>query len=130
MPWAGMVTSAAGALAIVRVFHDPHFLSPATRAAATSDQTGGLAGGFVDPLLWDPCPWGLGPDLRGAKSPHWVPELAGADSFGHSGASGSLAWYAPAADVAWAILGARTADNGWLLRRSPAISAAILAQQL
>ncbi len=128
LPWAGMVTNVAGALAIVRTFRDPQFLSAATAAAATADQTGGLSGGFVEPLFWKPCPWGLGPDLRGAKSPHWVPAEAGADSFGHSGASGCLAWYAPAADLAWAIFGARTADNGWLLRRSPALSTAILAQ--
>ncbi len=128
LPWAGMVTNAAGALAIVRAFRDPQFLSATTATAATSDQTGGLSGGFVEPLFWDPCPWGLGPDLRGMKSPHWVPAGAGADSFGHSGASGCLAWYAPAADLTWAIFGARTADNGWLLRRSPALSTAILAQ--
>ncbi len=129
LPWAGMVTNATGALAIVRAFRNPQFLSPTTRAAATSDQTGGLGGGFVEPLIWDPCPWGLGPDLRGTKSPHWVPAAAGAESYGHSGASGCLAWYAPGADVAWAILGARTADNGWLLRRSGAISTAILAEE-
>jgi len=128
LPWSGMVTNAAGALALVRAFRDPQFLNAATATAATSDQTGGLSGGFVEPLFWDPCPWGLGPDLRGAKSPHWVPAAAGSDSFGHSGASGCLAWYAPSADLAWAIFGARTADNGWLLRRSPAISTAILAE--
>jgi hypothetical protein len=38
-----------------------------------------------------------------------------------------VAWAAPSAGVAWAILGARTADSGWLLRRAPAIGAAILA---
>lgn len=127
LPWAGLVTTAAGALAIVRAFRQPGFLSPALAAAATSDQTGGLSGGFIEPLYWEPCPWGLGPELRGAKQPHWVAALAGADSFGHSGASGCLAWYVPAADTAFAILGARTADSGWLLRRAPAICEAILA---
>jgi len=127
LPWAGMVTNAAGALAITSAYRDSQFLRPNTGATATTDQTGGLSGGFVEPLFWDPCPWGLGPDLRGAKSPHWVPAAAGPDSFGHSGASGCLAWYAPAAGLAWAIFGARTADNGWLLRRAPAIGAAILA---
>ena len=129
LPWAGMVTSAGGALAVVRAFHNRRILSAELRAAATRDWTGGLNGGFAAPLLWSPCPWGLGPDLRGAKAPHWVSAEAGADSFGHSGASGCLAWYAPAAGLAWAILGARTADNGWLLRRAPAICSAILASQ-
>ncbi len=127
-PWAGLVTTAAGALAIVRAFHGlpDGLLRAETRAVATRDQTGGLDGGFVDPLWWSPCPWGLGPELRGDKSPHWIPAEAGPDSFGHTGASGCLAWLAPSSGVAWAILGARTADNGWLLRRGPAIGAAIL----
>ena len=127
LPWAGLVTNAAGALALVRAFRDTAFLSVETSAAATTDQTGGLSGGFVEPLFWEPCPWGLGPDLRGTKSPHWAPAEAGPESFGHSGMSGCLAWYAPASDTAFAILGARTADSGWLLRRAPTIGAAILA---
>jgi beta-lactamase class C len=129
LPWAGLVTSAAGALALVRAFGGTpaDFLRPDTRAEATRNQTGDLAGGFVAPLFWSPCPWGLGPDLRGAKMPHWAPLEAGAESFGHSGASGCVAWAAPDAGIAWAILGARTADSGWLLRRAPAIGAAILA---
>jgi CubicO group peptidase (beta-lactamase class C family) len=129
LPWAGLVTTAAGALALVRAFagFPAAFLGPATRAEATRSQTGDLAGGFVKPLYWSPCPWGLGPDLRGVKMPHWAPLEAGAASFGHSGASGCVAWAAPSAGVAWAILGARTADSGWLLRRAPAIGAAIVA---
>lgn len=128
LPWAGLVTNAAGALAIVRAFRNPQFLSAALGAAATIDQTGGLNGGFVEPLYWEPCPWGLGPEIRGHKEPHWVAAAAGPDSFGHSGASGCLAWYAPASDTAFTILGTRTADSGWLLRRAPAIGAAILAE--
>jgi CubicO group peptidase (beta-lactamase class C family) len=129
LPWAGLLTTAEGALALARAFagHPADFLRPETRAEATRNQTGNLAGGFVKPLYWSPCPWGLGPDLRGDKAPHWVPAEAGPDSFGHSGASGCLAWAAPAASVAWALLGARTADSGWLLRRAPAIGAAIVA---
>lgn len=129
LPWAGLLTTAEGALALVRAFqgHPADFLRPATRAEATHNQTGDLAGGFVKPLYWSPCPWGLGPDLRGDKTPHWAPPDAGPDSFGHSGASGCLAWAAPAVGVAWALLGARTADSGWLLRRAPAIGAAIVA---
>jgi beta-lactamase class C len=129
LPWAGLVTTPAGALALLGAFLDagPGLLSPSLRAAAIADQTGGLSGGFIEPLAWSPCPWGLGPEVRGEKAPHWVPPAAGPASFGHSGASGSLAWADPASGVAWVILGARTADNGWLLRRSGDVSAAILA---
>jgi CubicO group peptidase (beta-lactamase class C family) len=128
LPWAGLVTTAAGALGLVAAFAGAPdgFLSAALRAEAVSDQTRGLSGGFVPPLRWSPCPWGLGPEVRGEKQPHWVPAASPA-SFGHSGQSGALAWFDPAAGVAWAILGARTADGGWLLRRSGAVSEAVLA---
>src|SRR5262249_17300011 len=115
LPWAGLVTTVDGALALVRAFWSapPRFLSPALRSEAIRSHTGDLGGGFVAPLIWSPCPWGLGPDVLGRKAPHWAPPEAGLDSFGHSGASGALAWAAPDRGVAWAILGARTADNGW-----------------
>ena len=131
LPWAGLITNAAGALALVRAFrgHPPGFLSPPLRTAAVTDQTGHLPGGFIEPLYWDRCPWGLGPEVRGVKEPHWLPFSVGADSFGHTGASGCLAWVAPGADVAWTILGARTADNGWLLRHSRTISAAVAGER-
>lgn len=128
LPWAGLVTTADGALRIVQAFggRPSGFLSGLLRAEAIRSQTGDLDGGFVPPLWWPRCPWGLGPELRGDKTPHWTPPEAGADSFGHSGGSGCLAWSSPSAGAAWAILGARTADSGWLFRRAPAIVAAIL----
>ncbi|MEN9933930.1 MAG: hypothetical protein RLZZ387_509 [Chloroflexota bacterium] len=131
LPWAGLVTTAPGALALVRAYlgEPAGFLSAGLRTAATADQTGGLAGGFIAPLCWDPCPWGLGPEVRGEKQPHWVPEAAGPRSFGHSGASGTLAWADPTSSLAWVILGARVADSGWLLRRSGAVSDALLAKR-
>lgn len=130
LPWGGLYTTAAGALAIVRAYQRPPagFLRPAALAEATRDGTAGLAGGFAEPLMWAPCPWGLGPELRGAKDPHWVTAQASPASFGHSGASGCLAWCDPQADLAFAILGARPADSGWLLRRGPALTETIYQQ--
>jgi CubicO group peptidase (beta-lactamase class C family) len=125
MPWVGLVTTAEGALRLLGAFAGD-FLRPDTRARATSDQTGGLAGGFGGPLMWDPSPWGLGPDLRGQKRPHWAPASASPGSYGHAGASGCLAWHDPARDLSWVLIGTRTADGGWLLRQGAAIGAALL----
>jgi CubicO group peptidase (beta-lactamase class C family) len=115
MPWAGLVTTSAGALALVRAFagEPPGFLPAELRQAATRDQTGGLAGGFTGWLEWEPCPWGLGPELLGHKAPHMVPESASPGSFGHSGYSGCLAWADPAASVAYAVLGGTRSFSGW-----------------
>jgi CubicO group peptidase (beta-lactamase class C family) len=135
LPWAGLVTSVDGALGLVQAFcHGPRgLLGPALRAEAirnqaidpASGQT--LSGGQVVPLIWPKCPWGLGPELRNDKRPHWAAAEASPDSFGHAGASGCLAWADPEVGVAWAIVGTRTAHNGWLVRHGPAIGAAILA---
>jgi CubicO group peptidase (beta-lactamase class C family) len=130
-PWGGLVTTATGALALVRAslgHHASDFLSPALRADAVANQTDELPGGMARPLLWERCPWGLGPELRGDKTPHWSPPTASPGSFGHAGASGSLAWADPAHDLAWVVLGARTADSGWLLRQGAAIGAALLRE--
>jgi beta-lactamase class C len=129
LPWGGLCTDAAGALALVDAFL-PHsdFLTPTLREAALSDQTRGLNGGFMPPLWWHPSPWGLGPELRGTKAPHWVsPQFAPA-SFGHSGASGMVVWADESSMVRIAMLGARAADSGWMLRHGPQITSLVINQ--
>jgi beta-lactamase class C len=123
LPWGGLCTDAHGALSIVQAFSSQSdMLSPARRHDAISDYTHQLAGGFMKPLMWEQSPWGLGPELRGTKQPHWVSNTFPADSFGHSGASGMLAWHDPQSMLSFALLGARAADGGWLLRHAPEIS--------
>lgn len=127
LPYGGLVTTAGGALSLVRAFAGTPvgFLPPTLLAEAITDQTGGgLEGGLFEPLLWPRCPWGLGVELRGDKTPHWAPVEASPVSFGHSGASGCFAWTDPVTGVAWAILGTRTLGGWW--RQWPAIGAAIL----
>jgi beta-lactamase class C len=129
LPWSGLLTTAAGAVRLAHAFRggDADYLAPTTAQGAIQNQTDDLAGGWVPPLLWRPCWWGLGPDLHDSKLPFWAPTQASPGTYGHAGASGCAVWEDPVADVAWAILGTRTADNGWLLRLGPAIGAAILA---
>lgn len=123
LPWGGLCTDAHGALSLVQAFgSQSDMLSPARRTDATSDYSHQLAGGFMKPLMWEHSPWGLGPELRGTKYPHWVSSTYPQDSFGHSGASGMLAWYDPHSMFGFALLGARAADGGWLLRHAPEIT--------
>ncbi len=128
LPWGGLLTTVAGALALARAYcgQPAGFLRPETLAEATMNQTDDLAGGLEPPLLWPHCPWGLGPEIRDAKTPHWAPSRASPASFGHAGSSGAVAWADPSAGVAWAIVGTRTMANGWLVRGGPTIGTAIL----
>ncbi len=129
LPWSGLITTADGALALLRAFAGvpDSFLSASTRSEATRNQVGDLGCDLFGLIPWRSCQWGLGPELRDAKAPHWAPSTASPGSFGHAGQSGCVAWYDPAKNLAWTILGTRSAESGWLLRRCPAIGAAILA---
>jgi CubicO group peptidase (beta-lactamase class C family) len=128
LPWSGLVTTAEGALKLVRAFAgEPRdILSDALRHEATQNQTDDLAGGYGGRFDYPRAPWGLGVDLRGDKKPHWTPSNASPRTFGHAGASGCVGWHDPEAKVSWAILGTRTADNAWLVRGAPKIAEAIL----
>lgn len=47
-----------------------------------------------------PCPWGLGMELRGTKSPHWTGPNQPPEVFGHFGQSGTWLWVDRTAGVA------------------------------
>lgn len=128
LPWSGLVTTAEGALALVRAYagHPSGFLSPTLLTEATSNQTDSLPGGYGGRFDYERAPWGLGVDIKGDKKPHWTPANASPRTYGHAGATGCAAWHDPAVDTSWAILGARTADNAWLVRGGARIAATFL----
>ena len=126
-PNGGLVTTAAGALALVRAFlgYPADFLRPETRAAATRDQTGGMPGLGLVPR--DRYPWGLGPSLRQEAPPHFhAPPAASPRAFGMGGASGGVAWADPDADLAAAVLAPRFIGP-WLSEAIAVTGAAMLA---
>ncbi|NTV64986.1 MAG: beta-lactamase family protein, partial [Oscillochloris sp.] len=131
LPWAGLLTTATGAIKLVRAFTErpAGFLSPQLAAEARQNQTVGLPGGSAAPLWYSDCPWGLGPELRGAKQPHWAPPTVMPSSFGHAGASGCIVWHDPTIDLSYAVMGTRTAANGWLLRHAPTLGATLIAER-
>ncbi|MFK7917135.1 MAG: serine hydrolase domain-containing protein [Ilumatobacter sp.] len=55
-------------------------------------------GGIVPGVgRFDTCPWGLGFEVRGDKSPHWTGTRNSAATFGHFGGAGTLMWVDPLA---------------------------------
>ena len=122
-PWGGMHSTTldlaillqtfleGGSYAGVRVF------SPTTVAAMTRDQNSGLGKH-----------WGLGWGL--ATSPVWCyfGDLVSPRTFGHSGATGTVAWADPERRLVCVILTTRPSgeDNGRLLRLvSNAVAASV-----
>ena len=66
------------------------------RAGVVDDATTlsfpGLAGILPGFGRQDPNDWGLGVELKGAKTPHWMAPQASPSAFGHFGQSGSFIW--------------------------------------
>lgn len=126
LPWGGLVTTAAGACSLVRAFAGTPsgFLPPAILAEAQENQTDRLPGGISFIKEWPHCPWGLGIEVRGDKSPHWTPKTASRASFGHVGSSGTQAWHDPERDVTWAIFGTWIFTDWW--QQMGEIGAAVL----
>ena len=109
------VLATAGLLAVetVEAIRTPHL--PALR---------GVLPGFG---RQDPNPWGLGPEIRGAKAPHWTGSLNSPTTFGHFGQAGTFWWFDPVAGIALVVLTDRDFDT-WAVELWPVLSDAVVAE--
>lgn len=73
----------------------PQLLADQTYRVVISSQFPDLAGIVPDVGRFDPCPWGLGVEIRGDKSPHWTGRTNAPSTFGHFGGSGTMMWVDP-----------------------------------
>ncbi len=103
----------------------PRLVAPTTLATATSVAFPGLAGVLPGFGRYDPCDWGLGFEIRDAKSPHWTGPRNAPGTFGHFGQSGSFLWVDPRAQVACAALCDRN-FGPWARSAWPALADAVL----
>lgn len=74
----------------------------------------------------DPCPWGLGLEIRGHKSPHWTGTHNSAATFGHFGGIGTFLWVDPVADCACVMLAEKEFDE-WGMTYWPTFNDAVLS---
>jgi CubicO group peptidase (beta-lactamase class C family) len=94
-------------------------------AAATTVAFPGLKGVLPGVGAFDPLDWGLGFELRDAKTPHWTGERNSPATFGHFGGSGTFLWVDPDVGIALAVLTDRE-FGPWALEAWPALSDAVL----
>ena len=73
----------------------PRLISQATHKDFVEEQYVGIAGTIPGLGRFDPCPWGLGAELRGTKHPHWTGSQNDASTFGHFGGAGTMMWVDP-----------------------------------
>jgi CubicO group peptidase (beta-lactamase class C family) len=105
----------------------PTLLAPETLAEATAVQFPGLDGVLPGFGRMSPNDWGLGIELRDAKSPHWTGDGNTPGTFGHFGRSGTFLWVDPVAGLA---LGCLTDEpfGEWAKEAWPRLSDAVLEE--
>jgi CubicO group peptidase (beta-lactamase class C family) len=123
-PWGGMHSTTRDLAVLLQTFLNGgeyagyRLLSPKTVSRMTTDQNGSLGK-----------PWGLGWGL--ANSPVWAyfGDIVSRETFGHSGATGTVAWADPVSKLVCVILTTRPSgeDQGRLLRSvSNAVAASVV----
>jgi CubicO group peptidase (beta-lactamase class C family) len=105
----------------------PQLISPPTAIEATTAQFPELNGILPGVGRFSPNPWGLGPELRDGKQPHWTGTTNSTSTFGHFGGSGTFLWVDPAIDLACVMLADREFDE-WGLTYWPQLSDAVIAE--
>jgi CubicO group peptidase (beta-lactamase class C family) len=108
---SGMFASLADLTRLLAELQQPQLLSSAGAVEAVTIQFPDLSGIVPGVGRFDPCPWGLGIEIRGDKSPHWTGTTNSPATFGHFGASGTMMWVDPAAACALVALTDREFDD-------------------
>lgn len=73
----------------------PRLVSASTRNEALSIQFPTLSGLVPGVGSFSPNPWGLGFEIHGTKSPHWMGAANSPATVGHFGGSGTMMWVDP-----------------------------------
>lgn len=115
-------------LLFARELQRPTLVAPETLDEATTVQFPGLAGVLPDFGRFDPLDWGLGFELRDAKSPHWTGAANSSRTFGHFGGSGTFLWVDPDAGIALGVL-TDLEFGEWSKTAWPALSDAVLGEK-
>jgi CubicO group peptidase (beta-lactamase class C family) len=116
-------------LAFGRELLAPTLVAQETLDEATSVQFPGLNGVLPGYGRQEPNDWGLGFELRDAKSPHWTGSLNSPATFGHFGSkpgSATFLWVDPDAGLACAAL-ADTDFGPWAIEAWPPLADAVLS---
>ena len=126
-PAAGLDGTLEDLLRLGAELQRPRLVAPETLAEAASVHFPGLVGVLPDVGRMDPNDWGLGFELKDAKSPHWTGAHNSPRTFGHFGGSGTFLWVDPDAGLALGCLTDR--DFGpWALDAWPRLADAVVEE--
>lgn len=123
----GGIASVSDIAAIARELLSPTLLARETHRDATTVAFPGIDGVLPGFGVQRPNDWGLGPEIRGGKAPHWTGSGNSPRTVGHFGQSGTFCWADPAADLALVVLTDRNFGD-WARDLWPTLSDAVLAE--
>jgi CubicO group peptidase (beta-lactamase class C family) len=123
----GATSTVADLAAFARDLLRPATVSEQMHAEAIDVQFPGLAGVLPGFGVQRPNDWGLGFEIRDAKSPHWTGSANSGRTYGHFGQSGTFLWVDPEADVALVVLTDRNFGD-WAYPLWPALSDEVLRE--
>jgi CubicO group peptidase (beta-lactamase class C family) len=124
-PSQGLVGTLGDLARVAGEFLRPTLLPEQLARAMVTAAFPGLPGVVPGVGRFDDCAWGLGVELHGAKSPHWMGNGNSPAAFGHFGGSGTFLWVDPALDLAVAFLTDRE-FGPWALEAWPPFADAII----
>ena len=112
-------------VALARELLRPTLLTPATATAMRTLAYPGLIGVLPGVGRFDPLDWGLGPEIKDGKDPHWMGARVSPGTFGHFGGSGTFIWVDPVLDRACIALTDRAYDT-WAMGAWPPFNDAVV----
>ena len=124
---SGVEGTLADLVALAHELQQPHRLAQETLDEACEVQFPGLVGVLPGFGRQEPNDWGLGFELRDAKSPHWTGSRNSPRTYGHFGRSGTFLWVDPDAGLALGCLTDRPFGD-WAADAWPRLADAVLAE--
>jgi CubicO group peptidase (beta-lactamase class C family) len=125
-PAHGGVSSVQDLLAFARGVSS--LLAPETFSRMTTPHLPELAGILPGYGRQTPNPFGLGPEIRSSKSPHWTGAANSPFTWGHFGQAGTFLWVDPLAGATLVVL-TNLPFGAWAKPLWPALSDAVLVRR-
>lgn len=112
---------------LARELLDPRHFPADQMAVLRTTAFPGLAGVLPGFGRQEPNDWGLGPEVRGLKDPHWMSPLNSPQAFGHFGQAGAFLWVDPVHGLA-AVGASNTPFGPWAAEAWPRLSTRLLRE--
>ena len=126
-PASGATSTIDDVVRLLGELRSPRLISATTHRRMTTPQYPGLSGVLPGFGRQADNVWGLGPEIRGVKDPHWTGRHNSAATYGHFGRSGSFLWWDPVAERGLIALTNR--DFGeWAATEWPRLADAVLRE--